>query len=147
MEVIRHRIGINAPIEDVYEAIATREGTATWWTRDVRPGDARDQLEFWFGGADRSAVMQLEELSPPDRVVWRVTEGPEEWVGAPITFDLHKEGDETVLLFTHGGWAEPVEFMFHCSSAWGYYLLSLKASLEGRTATPFPDNMLISSWG
>lgn len=42
MPDIRHRVGIKAPINQVYDAVATREGVAGWWTRDVdgesRPG-------------------------------------------------------------------------------------------------------------
>jgi uncharacterized protein YndB with AHSA1/START domain len=148
MEDIRHRIGVNAPITEVYEAIATREGTATWWTRDVRGEDGEgNTLEFWFGGPERAASMELVELTAPQRVVWRCVEGPAEWIGTTITFDLSKVDDETVVLFSHAGWAEPVEFMHHCSTAWGYFLLSLKAALEGRTATPYPENAKISSWG
>jgi hypothetical protein len=52
-----------------------------------------------------------------------------------------------VLLFTHASWREPVEFMHHCSTKWAYFLLGLKAWLEGGEATPFSDDMNISSWG
>ena len=56
-------------------------------------------------------------------------------------------GGETVLLFTHADWREPVEFMHHCSTKWAYFLLGLKAGLEGGPATPYPQDMAISSWG
>ena len=36
------------------------------------------------------------------------------------------------MLFAHQGWAEPVEFMHHCSTKWGTYLMSLKGLLEQR---------------
>lgn len=148
MEDIRHRVGIKAPIRDVYDAIATREGTAQWWTRDVE-GEAQlgSRLTFLFGGPQRSATMEIVELAPPHRVVWRCAGGPEEWLGTTVTFDLRTEGDETVVLFTHSGWREAVEFMHHCSTAWAYFLLSLKHGVERDEATPWPDNELISSWG
>ena len=91
--------------------------------------------------------MKIIELTPPRRVVWRCVDGPDEWKGTTLTFDLRADGDETVVVFTHAGWHEPVEFMHHCTTAWGYYLLSLKHGLEGAKATPWPDNELISSWG
>ena len=31
-----------------------------------------------------------------------------------------------MLLFTNADWREPVEFMHHCSTKWGYHLLGLK---------------------
>jgi uncharacterized protein YndB with AHSA1/START domain len=148
MEEIRHRVGVDAPIAAVYDAVATREGETGWWTRDVE-GESKvgGQLAFRFGGPDRVAVMEIVELTPPRRVVWRCVQGPDEWLGTSITFDLRTDGDETVVLFTHSGWREPVEFMHHCSTAWGYYLLSLKHGLEGGKASPWPDNEKISSWG
>ena len=148
MADIRHRVGIQAPITDVYDAVATREGLSTWWTRDV-VGDAvpGGELAFRFGRPEASAVMTIIDLSPPDRVVWECVHGPDEWLGTRITFELRRNGDETVVLFTHGGWREPVEFMHHCSTKWGYFLLGLKAGLEGGLATPFPEHALVSTWG
>jgi hypothetical protein len=91
--------------------------------------------------------MELVELSPNDRVAWRCVDGPDEWKDTTLTFDLRDDGDESVVVFTHAGWREPVEFMHHCSTEWAYFLLSLKHGLEGGTATPWPDNEKISSWG
>jgi uncharacterized protein YndB with AHSA1/START domain len=145
---IRNRVGINAPITEVYDAFATSEGLASWWTRDVHGEDGvGGKLELRFGGPDRMVTMEVAELTPPHRVGWRCIQGPDEWVGTTITFELRADGDETVVLFTHAGWREPVEFMHHCTTAWAYFLLSAKHGLEGGTATPWPDNELISSWG
>ena len=60
---------------------------------------------------------------------------------------MSESGGETVLLFTHADWREPAEFMHHCSTKWGYFLLGMKAGLEGGSATPYPGDMAISSWG
>ena len=49
--------------------------------------------------------------------------------------------DETVVLFTHADWREPVEFMAHCSARWAYFLLSLKSYLEIGKGTPFPEDL------
>jgi len=149
MPDIRNRVGVNAPIEEVYEAIATRQGLAQWWTQDVEGDDeVGGRLEFRFGGPDRVAVMEVVEATRPSRVVWRGSAGgPAEWEDTTFTFDLRADGDETVVLFTNAGWREPVEFMHHCSTAWASYLLSLKHGLEGGKAAPFPRNELVSSWG
>ena len=64
-----------------------------------------------------------------------------EWVGTKLTFDLAPKGDETVVLFTHADWREPVEFMAHCSARWAYFLLSLKSYLETGKGTPFPEDL------
>jgi uncharacterized protein YndB with AHSA1/START domain len=141
MADIRHRVAIEAPARAVYEAIATPEGVATWWTRDTR-GESTEggDIEFWFGGDEPSAVMQLVELTPPRRVAWRCDQGPAEWLGTTQTFDVREENGEAVVMFTHAGWEEPVEFMHHCSTRWGYFLLSLKHQLEQAAGTPWPDD-------
>jgi len=146
MDEIRHRVGIQAPQEEVLVQLTTLDGLANWWTRDVS-GDPEvgGELMFRFGGPDRFVQMRVEEITP-DRVVWRAVAGPDEWVGEAFTFALGQSDGETVLKFTHT-WREPVEFMFHCSTKWAYFLLGLKASLEGGKGTPFPGELQISSWG
>jgi uncharacterized protein YndB with AHSA1/START domain len=149
MAEIRHRVGIAAPAGDVYDALTTTEGLADWWTREVKgqssPGS---ELEFYFGNPDRGAVMEIVDLTPASRVVWRCVRGPEEWVGTKLTFELSDEGSgETVLMFTHADWSEPVPFMHHCSTKWAVHLVGLKHGLEGGSATPYPEDRRISSWG
>jgi hypothetical protein len=147
MEMIRNRVGIEAPRAQVLAKLTTLEGLASWWTRDVtgEPG-VGGKVQFSFGGPDRTVVMEVVE-STDRRVVWRgEASTADEWVGGMFTFDLEQTGGETVLRFTQS-WREPVEFMFHCSTKWAYYLLGLKASLEGGKGTPYPGDLHISSWG
>jgi uncharacterized protein YndB with AHSA1/START domain len=148
MDDIRHRVGIAAPAATVYEKLTTLEGLAEWWTRDVR-GETQvgGKLDFYFGGPELGCAMEVAALTSDSRVEWRCVEGPAEWIGTSVVFDLKFAADETVVLFTHGGWREPVEFMHHCSTKWGYFLLGLKSGLEGGKATPFPGELKISSWG
>jgi Activator of Hsp90 ATPase homolog 1-like protein len=146
MEEIRHRVGIQAARAEVLAKLTTIEGLASWWTRDVvgDPG-VGGELQFFFGGPEASFVAAVVEVTG-ERVVWRGVAGPAEWVDGLITFDLEENGDETVLKFTQS-WREPVDFMFHCSTKWAFFLLGLKASLEGGNGTPFPGELQISSWG
>jgi uncharacterized protein YndB with AHSA1/START domain len=148
MSDIRHRVGIRAPISEVYSAVATREGVAEWWTSDVegesRPGG---KLAFRFGFPEPWVAMEVVELVAPTMVQWRCVEGPDEWMDTTITFELKAGEDDTALLFTHAGWREPVEFMHHCSTKWAYFLLGLKAGFEDGKASPWPNDMPVSSWG
>ncbi|ADP79233.1 SRPBCC family protein [Pseudofrankia inefficax] len=144
---ILHRVGVKAVTpEKVYEALTTVEGLAGWWTDDTKgDGDVGGVLQFRFppvGGFD----MRVVELLPPERVAWRVVDGPEEWVGTTIDWELRQSGDYTIVLFSHEGWREPGEFMHHCSTKWGSFLLSLKALLETGVGAPAPRDMEISDW-
>ena len=90
--------------------------------------------------------MKVLDLQPATRVEWEVVDGPSEWVGTTITFDLRQQDDWTIVLFAHSGWAEPVEFMHHCSTKWATFLMSLKALVETGTGAPHPRDVPISDW-
>ena len=143
MPDIRHRVAISAPLESVYEAVATTEGISEWWTRDGVRGKSVEgsNMQFFFGQPEPAAVMEVTRLSTDGHVGWSCVEGADEWVGTKLDFDLaHKDG-ETVVLFTHADWREPSEFMAHCSARWAYFLLSLKSYQETGTGTPFPEDL------
>jgi hypothetical protein len=90
--------------------------------------------------------MKVLELIPGERVLWEVLDGPGEWIGTRISFDLKQEGDYSIVLFKHQGWKEPVEFMYHCSTKWAIYLMSLKSLVETGKGAPSPDDVQISDW-
>jgi uncharacterized protein YndB with AHSA1/START domain len=140
---IRHRVAISAPLEVVYEAVATTDGISNWWTRDGVRGESSEgsRIQFFFGQPEPAAVMEVARLDPAGHVSWNCVEGADEWVGTKITFDLSHSGDETAVLFAHADWQEPVEFMAHCSARWAYFLLSLKSYQETGKGTPFPDDL------
>jgi hypothetical protein len=145
METIRHRIGINASKAQVLDKLTTIDGLASWWTRETA-GDPTEGGTIGFTFGERGHVdMQVVRVTD-DQVEWRCTAGPDEWVGNRFTFALEANGDETVLRFTNP-WREPVDFMGHCTTKWGYFLLGLKAAHEDGKGTPFPGELLISSWG
>src|SRR6202012_481884 len=83
---------------------------------------------------------------PGKRVLWQVVDGPEEWLGTKISFDIKQNGEWTVILFKHQGWKEPVEFMHHCSTKWAVFLLSLKSLLETGKGAPWPNEIKLDSW-
>ena len=144
MADILHRVGIRSSRDDAYRALATRDGLAAWWTNDTRGESEVDGvLEFRFaphGGFD----MKVLELKAGEHVLWKVVDGPKEWIGTTIRFDLREDGDHTIVLFKHEGWKEPVEFMHHCSTKWAMFLMSLKSLVETGTAAPYPNDVHIT---
>ncbi len=142
MADILHRIAVkDIGPEAVFDAVATRAGIASWWIGETSGDDAvGGTLDF---GADIKALVVERR---PERVSWKVTQGAEEWIGTLITFDIRNDGGWTVVLFKHEGWAEPVEFMHHCSTKWGVFMLSLKQYLETGTGSPTPRDTLIDNW-
>ena len=143
---ILHRVGIiSASPDAVYSALTTVNGLADWWARnttgDPSPGGVI-QFRFEKGGFD----MVVTESDPGKTVAWRVVDGPEEWVGTTINWSLQQDGDYTVVLFQHRGWKEPVEFMYHCSTKWALFLMSLKSLVESGKGAPDPQDVKIDNW-
>ena len=142
---ILHKVGIKSTVDKVYEALATRDGLAGWWTTDTSgTGAVGSVLEFRFGpgGID----MKVIELVPAERVLWEVVAGPDEWADTRVSFDLRQEGAWAIVMFKHEGWKAPVDFMHHCSTKWAVFLLSLKSLVETGKGSPSPNDLKIDSW-
>jgi uncharacterized protein YndB with AHSA1/START domain len=146
MADILHRIGTTTAPDRVYDALTTLDGLAAWWTNETTghavPGGT---IHFRFGEAGGFDMKVIEQRLDA-HVAWEVTDGPEEWIGTHVTFDLKQQDDYTIVLFAHEGWREPVEFMAHCSTKWATFLLSLKQLVETGIGDPFPKEVRISNW-
>jgi uncharacterized protein YndB with AHSA1/START domain len=142
---ILHRIGITSSPDNVYAALTTIDGLADWWTEDTKgDGTIGGVIHFQFapGGFD----MKVLDAQPAELVLWEVVDGPEEWIGTHVRFELKQEDDFTIVLFSHTGWREPVEFMYHCSTKWATFLMSLKKLVETGAGEPAPRDVQISNW-
>lgn len=148
---ILHRVSIKASSQAVYEALATIDGLAGWWT-NITTGDSTigGVIRFRFNRPDGSEVgaaeMKVLESRPAERVLWETLEGPAEWLGTKVSFDLTQEGEHAVVLFKHLGWKETGEFMHHCSTKWAIFLMSLKALVETGQGQPSPRDVQIGNW-
>lgn len=147
---IIHRIGIASPAPQVYDALASLDGLAHWWTEDVQ-GDGRvgGTIEFRFRKAGQTIgtmVMEVQVLNPHQEVRWRCVDGPPEWVGTDITFQLSPRDGRTIVLFGHRNWREAVEFTSHCSMKWATFLLSLREYVETGKGRPAPHDLKIDDW-
>ena len=151
MANIIHRIGIKSSPKEVYNAISTIKGLAHWWTEDV-DGDEQigGKIVFRFnslsGEEIGKMVMEVQELNPEKYVRWRCTEGPAEWIGTDVTFELSQQDDQTIIIFGHRNWREEVEFMAHCSMKWAVFLLSLREYVETGKGKPSPHDLKIDNW-
>ncbi len=143
MPDIRHRVVMSAPLDQVYSAIATKEGLSDWWTRDGVRGQSAEgsTIEFYFGQPEPAAVMEVTRLDTDGQVSWSCVGGADEWIGTRLSFALTPKDDETVVLFTHADWRDPSDFMAHCSARWAYFLLSLKSLVETGKGTPSPEDL------
>ncbi|AIJ46694.1 activator of HSP90 ATPase [Comamonas testosteroni TK102] len=148
---IVHRIGIRAPIGDVYQAISSVAGIAGWWTREMSASTGPEvAMSARFTDQDGRELgkicFDLVRHKTEHSVHWRFTEGPEEWIGTEATFELSRQDGYTILLFGHRNWRETVEFTAHCSMKWAVFLLSLRALTETGKGSPSPQDTKIDNW-
>jgi uncharacterized protein YndB with AHSA1/START domain len=151
MADIIHRVGIRAPMTQVYSALSTINGLAGWWTEETTgTSEIGKVIQFRFRSPNRDLKGEMEmevlALEPNKKVKWRCKSGPEEWIGTDLTFNLSQEGEYTLVLFGHKNWREATEFTAHCSMKWATFLLSLKALVETGKGKPAPHDVKIDNW-
>ncbi|MCF2489323.1 SRPBCC domain-containing protein [Dyadobacter sp. CY347] len=147
MPDILHRVGIRSQsMQPVYHALTTQAGLAGWWTSNTQgEGDqVGNIIEFRFGAGGFD--MKVAALEEPNTVLWELADGPPEWMGTTISFELRQEDQYVILIFKHANWKEPVEFMHHCSTKWAVFLLSLKSLIEEGEGKPDPRDIKIDNW-
>lgn len=139
MPDIMHSLKIHASPDQVYEAIATADGIKNWWTRDAILDSKVGGLgEFGFFARRFIARVRIEELKPPQRIVWKVID--EAWDGDTIVFEVQPEAAGAQLSFLQCGFKEADQRYAIATTRWGLYLLSLKNYLETGKGSPNPDD-------
>lgn len=114
-----------------------------WWsglyeeTITGKSHQLNDEFSFKASGGVHDTTQKLVELIPNKKIVWLVTNSkltflsdPSEWKNTKICFDLSKEGDKTVVSFTHDGLTPQIECYNACSGGWTGYLENLKKKLK-----------------
>ncbi|HVZ39965.1 MAG TPA: nuclear transport factor 2 family protein [Candidatus Kapabacteria bacterium] len=135
---ILHRVGVNASPEAVYNELASIEGLRAWWVTTAGGDPAKGgTIDFGF------CKMLVLDAEPGRLIRWRCTSGPSEWLDTEVTFRLEPRDGQTFIIFKHANWKEPVEFMHHCSTKWGTFLLSLRDALESGAGRPAPHDLKI----
>ncbi len=138
MPDILHRVGIKAKPRQVFDALTTINGLSHWWIKDTKGNPKKGGvIDYGF------SKMRVIESKAGRSVRWKCIDGPKEWLGTQINFQLKPKGDQTFILFTHADWKKPVEFMHHCSTKWAVFLLSLKNWLEREEGRPSPYDVKI----
>ena len=143
MSNIIHRVGIAGSVSEVYNALTTNEGLSRWWTTDTSgAGDVGSIIKFRFGGGGPD--FEVAELKKNSLVRWKHSgEIPDAWMETEVSFQLTSNKDQTYILFSHSNWKEASDFMAHCSTKWGTFLMSLKEAIEMGTGKPYPNDVAI----
>jgi uncharacterized protein YndB with AHSA1/START domain len=121
---IEHELVISAPLDRVWDCLATADGLNAWWT-NTSQADARlgghfvfgfDEQHQWWGTVCRFAVKA--------EIEWEMTrtDPMPDWLGTRVGAQLSIAGKGTRLHFHHRGWAAATEHMRVSSYCWATYL-------------------------
>jgi uncharacterized protein YndB with AHSA1/START domain len=134
---IKHLFHIEATKEKIYEAIASVNGLANWWTIAVNGStEVGGKLHFDFGSF-KGPTMEVTELKPNALVAWECVDSEHGWVGNTFRFILDENEGKTRLRFEHNGWEEQGDFYAACNYSWGRYLESLRRYCQSGKGKPF----------
>lgn len=140
MADILHELDIHAPPAKVYDAITQQDGLAGWWTALARAQPkAGTVAEFGFDNWKFMIRMEISQLEPGKRVVWKPLEGAPDWPGTQVTWDLIPVDNGTKVRFGHRNYASTEGSYASVNFEWGKYLYSLKTYLE--TGKGMPNTM------
>jgi uncharacterized protein YndB with AHSA1/START domain len=135
MPDIKHSIQIAAEPRVVYPLVATAEGFSRWWAADITEEKATGNVELGF--FNRATVYGLRpvQISAPREAHWLCQTG-KEWSGTRLLFNLAEQKGQTVVRFTHAGWAAETDYFVSCNTTWGELMFRLKAAAEGKNPGP-----------
>jgi uncharacterized protein YndB with AHSA1/START domain len=138
MPIMREERTIAATSESLFNALTQSGEIAHWWTNDLTAKPEVGSLaEFRFTqwGA---GILQFEiaELDQNKKVYWISRQGPAQWTGTSVTWQLTPVHNGTQLVFTHDGFAQVDTVYESTRGNWGYFLDSLKSYLETGKGTP-----------
>ena len=83
-----HTVDVDSDAQRIYEAITTQAGEAAFWTSDCDVEPAVGSIaRFGFPSAPVDLRMQIDELSPGQRIRWSCLGDFPHWAGTTVTLD------------------------------------------------------------
>ncbi len=131
--------------KDIESCFKLLQNPQKWWTGlydetiTGRSSQLNDEFSFSAGGGAHFSTQKLFALVPLTRIEWLVKESnltfvnnPKEWNNTKICFDLEKEGNRTLITFTHKGLDPNLDCYSSCSMAWETYLKKLEQLMNNK---------------
>ena len=119
-------ITVDQTPEQVFNAI---NNPRAWWNENISGSTHRqgDMFHYAYRNVHTCEIL-VEDLSPCSRVVWHVVDNhfnfikdATEWKDTRIVFEIARQGEKTVLTFTHVGLVPDNECFEICQKAWTFF--------------------------
>jgi uncharacterized protein YndB with AHSA1/START domain len=128
---------IAAAPRSVYNALTKPDEIVHWWAYEARVKPEVGSLgEFRFRPPAGVLQFEVAELDQDEKVHWISRQGPPQWTGTSVTWQLTPVQNGTTLVFTHDGFAQVDDTYEQTRGNWDYFLDSLKSYLETGKGTP-----------
>ena len=134
--IIEERI-IEAAPELVFDALTESDEITRWWASVARVQPEVGSLgEFRFRPPAGSLQFEVAEVEQGEKVSWISRQGPPQWEGTSVTWQLTPVQGGTRVVFTHEGFVKIDESYERTRGNWNYFLYCLKSYLETGKGTP-----------
>ncbi len=142
-----HQIVIQADPDTIYKALTQDKGIKAWWTDTCDMAEQEgDACLFWFDDRQTCFTMRANKMLPERRVFWVCQDGPTEWVGTELWWEIQTLVDGRCLLdFKHMNWQKDDGIFALCNSTWGNLLQHLKDHCENGDVNPWFHNLKASA--
>jgi uncharacterized protein YndB with AHSA1/START domain len=124
-------IEIDAPASEVWKAISTAEGIASWFVpAKVEPGAGGKITLIWGEGMESTSRIEIWE---PEKHLRKVDDRPEQALPSVMDYVLEARGGKTVLRLVHSGFGASADFdsEYEATGAgWPLFLQMLKHNAE-----------------
>lgn len=140
MPAIVKELTIATTPERIYNALTLQDQIVLWWANEasLKP-EVGSLAEMRFKPPAGTLKFEIAGLKTGEQVRWISRQGPPQWLGTGVIWQLTTIQDGTRLRFTHEGFAQIDEVYNQTSTNWEYFLESLKSYLEKGKGTPgFP---------
>jgi len=144
MNLIRHRVGIKASLEEVYKATFVPEKLQAWWAASAAGGtEVGSEITLKFPGFPNH-VWEIADLQSNERVELKLKSGPDPWAGSELHYEFQETENQIFVTLTHVcSENTPDEAFQYFSTKWPTFLISLKQYLETGTGMPYPNDLKI----
>jgi len=138
MPDIVHQLTIATDARAIRTAVTTEDGLAAFWTDQVR-AEPTVGSKAWFGFGPNAEVQFTFEVAAidDDHIAWKCIDGPDEWVGTTVTWQLTPGDGGTTVRFEHKGWRSADGELGQCSFVWAQILHRLEGYVIEGTREPY----------
>jgi uncharacterized protein YndB with AHSA1/START domain len=136
VSIVEERIVAATP-ERVFNALTKQEEIVQWWSDEAQVKPEIGSIgEFRFRPPAGVLQFEVAELNNGENVRWISRQGPPQWAGTSVTWQLAPVPNGTRVTFTHDGFANIDAAYEQTRRNWQYFLNSLKSYLETGKGTP-----------